>query len=240
MSERQIAMGKGMGVLDIEKLVGEFVRTGLSSFEKDTAPDRATVQAVAAKGMVLADREEQVRKWLNYYKVTLFFPPEASRKIAQKIIEFADGDRPKALQNKAQIISEYKRLESCLQPLAPPAPKSGKSRAVTSLTSKALWCCYPDDVPIFDDYAVRALQVISRICDIKPESEQSGYESFVDVWFQFYAGVKPVLDQADLNGYPYKIRVLDGLLWYLGKPTFDVSNVDSPPASVEKVIRSDE
>lgn len=217
-------------MLDLKNLIGEFIQTGLSLFERDTAPDRATVQAVATKSMLLADREEQVRRWLNYYKVTLFFPPEASRKIAQKVIEFADGCRPSpALQGKAQIVAEYERLKACLQPLAPPAPKSGKPRVVTSLSSKALWCCYPDDVPIFDDYAVRALQVISRICSIQPESGQSDYERFVDVWLQLYARVKPAIDQADLNGYPFKIRVLDGLLWYLGKPAFDVPNPVPPP-----------
>ena len=47
--------------------------------------------------------------------------------------------------------------------MIPPSRKTGRLRDVTSLTSKALWCCYPQDVPMFDDYAVRALQVISRL-----------------------------------------------------------------------------
>ena len=41
--------------------------------------------------------------------------------------------------------------------------KNQTPRSLTSLTSKALWCCYPDAIPIFDSYARRALWVLSRL-----------------------------------------------------------------------------
>ncbi len=74
---------------------------------------------------------------------------------------------------------------------------------------------------MFDYYAERALQVISRLFGILPEATQTGYGCYVEVWLQLYQRVEPVIDQFDLKGYPYKIRVLDALLWYLGQPTFD-------------------
>jgi hypothetical protein len=223
-------------MLHLETLIEEFIRTRLRSFEADTAPDGGTVSVVANKDKDLkrGAREDKVLAWLKYYKVILFFPPDRSRAMAGKIIEFADEPRPASLdQCHAQIVREYNRLKDRIQPLAPPAPKSNRPREVTSLTSKALWLCYPHDVPIFDNYALRALQVISRICRIYPTPDQELYASFADVWLQLYDRIRPVIDQSDLQGYQYKMRVLDGFLWYLGKPEFDVA-----AASPALVIRN--
>jgi len=215
-------------MLDVETLIEEFIQTRLRSFEKDTAPDGRTVSVVANKDLESRTREDQVRAWLGYYKVILFFPPDRSRAIAHEILQFADEPRPATLdQCHAQIVREYDRLRSRIQPLAPPAPRSNRRREVTSLTSKALWLCYPHDVPIFDDYALRALQVVSRICRIYPRPDQEAYGSFVDVWLQFYNRIRPIIDKSDLQGYQYKMRVLDGFLWYLGKPEFDVAAAQS-------------
>ena len=123
-------------------------------------------------------------------------------------------------QNKDLIVQEYNKLEGLILQVVPLTPKSGKLREITSLTSKALWCCYPHDIPILDDYAERALQVISRICKLAPAPGQPRFTAFIDVWFQVYHEIEPVIDQACLSGFTYKIRVLDWLLWYLGKPSF--------------------
>ncbi len=96
-------------------------------------------------------REEQLLKWLNHYKVLLFFPPEKSREVAKQIIEFADEPRPTALfQNNERINEQYERLKVRIQSVLSRSPKSNKLREVTSLASKALWCCYPHDIPMFD------------------------------------------------------------------------------------------
>jgi hypothetical protein len=119
------------------------------------------------------------------------------------------------------VISEHERLRERIRHVAPHSLKTGKPREVTSLTSKALLCCYPYDVPIFDSYALRALQVISRLSRMTTGENQSEYACFVDAWFQVYDEVEPVIELAGLDGYPYKVRVLDRLLWYLGQPNFD-------------------
>lgn len=209
-------------MLNLEALIKEFIQNRLPSFDADTAPDQKTVTAVAGKELGRTAREDQVRAWLGYYKVILFYPPDRSRAIAREIIEFADESRPASLvQSHDLIIREYNRLKERIQPLAPLAPKSRRQREVTSLTSKALWLCYPNDVPIFDDYALRAIQVISKICRICPMPNQGLYESFVDVWLQLYERIRPVIEDSDLHGYQYKMRVLDGFLWRLGKPDFE-------------------
>ncbi|HMH15679.1 MAG TPA: hypothetical protein VK578_21445 [Edaphobacter sp.] len=192
------------------------------------------MDAVANKDLERTAREEQVRAWLGYYKVILFFPPDRSRTIAHEIIEFADELRPASLdQLHAKIIREYNRLRARIQPLAPLAPRSKRQREAISLTSKALWLCYPNDVPIFDDYALRAIQVISRICRICPMPGQGLYESFVDVWLQIYDRIRPVIEKSDLHGYQYQMRVLDGFLWHLGKPDFEVAAASPAMASTE-------
>ena len=99
-----------------------------------------------------------------------------------------------------------------------PPLRNGRRRAVTVLTSKALWCCYPNDVPILDSYAEQALWVICRLSGKEPARNQSRRARFVDGWFQVYGDVRLAIEQADLNGYPYRVRVLDKLLWYLGQP----------------------
>jgi hypothetical protein len=71
--------------------------------------------------------------------------------------------------------------------------------------------------------------VIGKCARIIPDQGQTEYGCFVDVWLQLYQVIKPVIaeHEADLKGFPYKIRVLDGLLWYLGKDDFGALPHDS-------------
>jgi hypothetical protein len=102
MRERDLLRGAS-SVLDLETLVEEFIRTRLRSFEADTAPDRKTVDAIENRNLERTAREDQVRAWLGYYKVILFFPPDRSRAIAREIIEFADELRPTSLDQLPSI-----------------------------------------------------------------------------------------------------------------------------------------
>ncbi len=124
-------------------------------------------------------------------------------------------------RDHALIMFEFDKLWRVIQPIAPRGPKTGKLREVVSLTSKALWCCYPNDIPIFDDYTLRALQVICRLCSIFPAPGQSEYGTFSDAWLQIYRKLEPIIEREDLQAFPFKVRVMDGMLWYLGQPSFD-------------------
>ena len=154
-------------------------------------------------------------------------PAETRAPIASRIIAFADGRQQESLYlDKDKIVNEFDKLGDCINEDVP-QNRTGKSRVVTSLTSKALWCCYPNDVPIFDRNAVRALGVISRVCHLAPGRNQSEYASFVDVWLQVYSQVECVIQPADLSDCPYKVRALDRLLWYLGQDGFYDCSADS-------------
>jgi hypothetical protein len=210
-------------VLDLKKFADDFIQNKLQLFDEYNRADEAVLQAINDRKMDHADRKQSILRWLNSYRVLRYFPRDNSINIAGEIIEFADErDQNELNQSKDSIISEYERLGERIRQFAP-SLKSGNPRKVTSLTSKALWCCYPCDVPIFDSYALGALRVISRLSRMAPELNQSEYACFVDVWFQVYGEVQSVIEEADLNGYPYKVRVLDRLLWHLGQPSFDTT-----------------
>lgn len=214
-------------MLELVSLTDDFIRNEFKKFDLVNGQDEATVRAIGAPDMDRAAREAQLRKWLHRMRV-IRFPLEKTRRIVAQILVYADGPRPGGpLRSKAAIVSEYERLRDRIQEVMGPGQKSGKPREVISLTSKALWCCYPNDVPIFDANVERALEVISRLYRMLPEPDQTRYGLFVDVWLQLYEKLKPVIEQADLKGYPYRIRVLDKLLWHLGSG-LEKSAVDVP------------
>jgi hypothetical protein len=131
--------------------------------------------------------------------------------IAEQVLAFADQRESRSLDlDPTRILREFERLKDRIAAVT--------DRGVTSLTSKALWCCYPHDVPIFDSNAANALQVLSRICRFSPAQDQEPYARFLDLWFQVYREIAPVISSQDLADCPYKVRVLDRLLWYLGQP----------------------
>jgi hypothetical protein len=207
-------------VLDLKRLTEEFVAQGLHSNKEETGADNKAINAVNQHDLDATDRKEQVVHWLEFYKVLMFVPPDRKTAIADQILRFADGPRRKSLRcDKNGIVSEFNSLGELISKVAKPK-KDGNPPQLTSLISKALWCCYPDDVPIFDNNAASALKVISRLCHLASRPDQPKYARFIDVWFRVYNEVEVLIDQADLSNCPYKVRVLDRLLWHLGQSTF--------------------
>ena len=202
-----------------------FIRNDLEGLRTDDPADQSVLRAINETDMEEAERMQRLLKWLNYYRVLLFFPPENSKQVAHQILAYADNERSvsKTLA-RGDIFLQYKMLREKLCAAAHRNPISGKPRNVDSLTSKALWCCYPSDIPIMDDYAERALQVISRLSGIKLKTgnlNKDRYECFLEVWFLLYERVAPVIDPLDPTQYPFKPRVLDRLLWHYGQPNYD-------------------
>jgi hypothetical protein len=167
-----------------------------------------------------SSRNKALVDWLNYYRVLMGFSSDARIDVADQILGFADSRDGGSLSfDRLAILSEFGKLEARI--------KNVTLRDVTSLTSKGLWCCYPNDVPIYDRNAVNALRVISRIRRTAPGAGQSKYANFLDLWIRVYREVEPVIDHADLTDCTYKVRVLDQLLWYLGDTGF-YDEADSP------------
>jgi hypothetical protein len=164
---------QGGFMLDLASLTEDFIRNGFQKFDRDYGQDEATVGAVGAADVKRADHEKQLRKWLTLMRVFRFLPEQTRRDIVKQILKYADGSRASGpLHGKAAILSEYEKLRQRIQDMIGSSQKSSKPMNVISLTSKALWCCYPRDVPIFDANAYGALRVISRPWGILPEPGQ--------------------------------------------------------------------
>jgi hypothetical protein len=216
-------------VLQLKRLAEQFIQDHPHSFNANFLGDDPAIQAISATKENRVVREKRLLTWLHGYSVLRSFKPDINQRIAEQIITYADNREQIILNlNKDLIIQEYGKLEGLIHQVVPLNPKSGKPREITSLTSKALWCCYPGDIPILDGYAERALQVISRICNLAPAPDQPRFAAFIEVWFQVYDEITPVIEQANLGGFTYKIRVLDWLLWDLGQPKFVVPRVVTP------------
>jgi hypothetical protein len=176
--------------------------------------DLDTVKLLHDKEAPRGERRAKVRSWLYGYSVLRGIRSETVEKIVNAVLEYADGPRPVSLgSNQADIAREFFALQALL------APPLG-NRNSDSLTSKALWLCYPDDVPILDGYAERTLQVICRMHGIAIVVDPNNYRRFLDAWFSVYEECKEALDTTSMQ-YPFRVRLLDWLLWYLGQPNFD-------------------
>lgn len=215
-------------MLDLKTLAKHYIPISVAWLNKpaEFLNDMEAIHAVESSQESQSARIERVHRWLQSYHVLQSFTTEYERRIAEQIITYADRRGQKSLNLKqGLILAEYKRLESQLQAVLPPNIKSGKPRKVTSLVSKAMWCCYPYDVPIYDSYVEHALQVICRICSLKvtnvADAAYRKYEHFLDAWFQVFEEIEPIIDPEVLRDYPFKPRVLDSLLWYFGQPKFD-------------------
>jgi hypothetical protein len=217
-------------VLNLRQLTKELVENGWHRGGPETSADDAVLKAIDQHDRDLVDRKKSLVDWLNRYKALMGVSTDSRASIAAQIIAFADERTEKSLhREKNKIVSEFNKLKDRIETAAP-RNKTGKGRAVTSLTSKALWCCYPNDTPIFDRNAVRALGVISRVCHLAPGRDQSEYASFVDLWLRIYNEVESAIVLEDLSDCPYKVRALDRLLWYLGQDGFYDQSDDSSAA----------
>jgi hypothetical protein len=204
-------------LIDLQAELRTFIQTRLTPFP----PDQTVLHAIESRAMEQLARETEVRKWLNRYRVLRYLPSETSKAVAAEVIDFADQRQSRSLdRDEAQINSEFDALKARLQRILPPAPKSGSTREAISLTSKALWCCYPEDVPIYDNYALRTLQMLSHLCHFSNANGGSDYFKYLQCWFALYYKVEPIIEQAHANGYPFRLRVLDRFLWYVGEPKF--------------------
>jgi hypothetical protein len=208
-----------MVTLDLKLVTKQLIAAGWHKGGPETHADEKVIQAVRNRGGSADDRKRAVIEWLQLYSVLMGWPSENRMAVAGQIIAFADeGCREPLRLDKHRIMDKFGKLAGRIQSTAPPT-RIGGPRKITSLTSKALWCCYPEDIPIFDANAAKALGVISRICRLAPEEDESEhrvYADFLDVWLQVYRQIESAILPEDLTDCSYKIRVLDRVLWYLG------------------------
>ena len=175
-------------------------------------------------------RREDLQNCLRHYTVLMGFKNSTRDKIVTSVLKFADMNgcdlnlgKDSTLYDKFdKLIDNFNILyyECCS---VVPSNKNNNPRDLTSLTSKALWCCYPNAVPLYDRFAQNAVWVLGRLTDIKPDSRfmKQRYAAFSYIWIKMYDEVLPLINQADLKGYPNKVRVFDRILWIIGEENYN-------------------
>lgn len=205
-------------MLDIKAVIRHFGPQSISILLKQEEFDTKALQAV--KDSSASDRVYVILGWLQSYKVFQGIPGPQRTAIAEAILRYADLPRQRGgLATEDDLCQAHKSLlEECVEAY-------GKERDFTSLASKALWLCYPDDVPLFDNFARRALWVFAKmesgitpLADTEPEFRQ-----FVHIWKSLYARYKDTIDEIDMHAYPHTVRVFDVILWIVGSPEYKVS-----------------
>lgn len=201
----------------VEVFLDEAVRRQREECQELDAP---AVCALNEASENLTSRTDTMLRWLRSYSVYQGFEEEDRRNVASAVIEFADArNKAATLQSDTEIIKLFDVLhEKCRQGVK--QNRDGQLRDLSSLSSKALWCCYPNIIPIYDSFAERALWIISRLMQTKRPDAGSRYSRFVSVWRDAYRRVS--IDDDRLHGYPYKVRVFDKILWIIGQRDFGV------------------
>jgi hypothetical protein len=199
-------------LIDFEAVVRHFgeeaVRLQLQEAETLDNPALTSLRSKNAPGRV-----EILRRWFYNYQVFQGISADKRAAVASAVLQWADA---RDLQSNLSTLEAVEQAHTEL--MAACSNADGRSRDFTSLASKALWLCYPYDVPIFDSFAQRALWVIAKLeagCGAAIV-EGPEYRRFLHVWKSLYDRYAVALSQIDAHGYLYRVRILDKILWMIG------------------------
>ena len=201
-------------MINLEEITRAFIVPAIKVTKLDI--DSPAIKAVHNKDeLSKVDRSSDLKTWFRLMAVF---------HLVKLTLEFADrqGCHYDSLSYDG-LIENFRCLRGeCSKAVRP--TRKGAERDLRSLASKALWCCYPNTVPIYDRYAQNALWVICKFAQIEPHDAATGYEAFADVWLKIYKQVEPIIaTEARRIKYPYKVRVFDRVLWIIGQPYYSVN-----------------
>lgn len=199
-------------MIDMAEIVKRFIGDALEDQQELLQYDRAVMDALSTP----TDKSsaDAVIRWLRLYKV-LRIKKQTHRPIARAILNYADElDRNTLPLEGRGLLKAYEDLHEAVQRVGP-KKRDGAKRGLISLTSKALWCLSPETVPIYDSRALNAVTTLSRLSGIQVPAE-SGYAGYIQMWQKLYGMARPTIKAADLNGYPYEVRIFDKILWLIG------------------------
>lgn len=177
--------------------------------------DDDVTAAIVDRAKPRQQRIRAVYDWLHFMRVIRFFGKELAWELASGVMDFYDDpSRPQTISaDTDSVLLAFGQLENLLSEIA---KLKGRSHGLVSLASKALWCCYPESVPIYDRNAEDALRVLGRLIDGLPQIRRTcEYREFLCAWFRLHEELK-VIDSTPAH-IRYKIRALDRYLWTLGQ-----------------------
>lgn len=213
-------------MIDLNQMLEHFIDDA-ARYYADTYSkyDYPVISSLNDKNQLSVERQKNVRAFLVGYSVLRGLNQDDKNAVIGEIIDFADShDLTRSPTSEEEILKLFDDLHIKCQTKVH-LKKDGTYRDLTSLTSKVLWCCYPDAIPMFDTRAASALYVVSHLTGtIRPQCVvNSRYKPFLSVWLDVYGRVKPTIDtigENRLHGCAHKVRVLDMILWTIGGPDF--------------------
>lgn len=215
-------------LIEIQIALKQFIEGGAfnhSFGESEIAKDNAVVACVAGRSQPLDERVKVLVGWLVHYNVLMGLRTVQRDQIARNILGYADRVDGAKIAGKSEILRHFLALEKAIRENTELTVRPGEPRNIGSLTSKALWCCFPFDVPLLDSFAENSLSVLCRLLPVSVSPSPSRYERFLGAWFQVYEIVQDkIVVRAE---YPYKVRYLDLFLWWLGQGSF-LSESEAP------------
>lgn len=206
-------------MVDFEAVIRHFGPQAVALQLSEAGIDRTALEATRNKLSAghPATRISEVCSWLRTYGVFQGIDSLKRTAITEAVLLWADAqDELSNIRTLDALVEAHQDLmdRCCIAYGAP--------RDFTSLASKALWLRYPDAVPLFDSFARRALWVISKIeSDIAPPAqEKSEYRKFAYAWKALYERYASTIATLDVQGYPYRVRIFDKILWIIGTPAY--------------------
>jgi hypothetical protein len=213
-------------MVKFDAVIGHFGDQAVKSLLAFQTQDNEALQAV--RNQADLKRIDKIVHWLQSYQVFLGITGQQRTAIASAVLRWADSrDQTKRLTTEDSLCEAHESLmDKCEEAY-------GKERNFKSLASKALWLCYPDDVPLLDSFAKRALWVLAKMDDgIKPLTNDAliklaplpknrEYRQFVHIWKAFYGRYEEQINAVDKCGYLYAVRVFDIILWIIGTPDYE-------------------
>jgi hypothetical protein len=177
--------------------------------------DHEVVQAVTDPSE--PERVDTLQRWLRRCVALLSLNDAESSRICEVILHFSDAlPRPERKLVPEEILVHFENLETQLRAVVPP---SEDDFLLTTLTSKALWCCFPEDVPIFDRHVRCALTTLARLMDVDPSHDGTEYDRFVDLWLRIYERVEGRFDDPEaIERYGSDVRFFNRYLRFLSDP----------------------
>jgi hypothetical protein len=214
--------------------------------------DVAAQAAICGKSKSRDQAKADLTRWIRLYKVhrVKWSAPEehdagsfAEAVAAAAIAHFGKTSRSESAPKR------FERLRDAIENTYRSDP-TRVERSFRSLTSKLLWCRFPDETPIYDRFAVQAVTALGKIYKCIDETEQykkgdeeEKYERKAKDWKRFtsaqrdcwwyrdfchahrliFDACRPALEErlGDDAGMAY--RMFDKLLWIMGNEDLDYS-----------------
>jgi hypothetical protein len=202
-------------MLDLNAVIRHLGPRAVEQSLQEADNDDIAITAIRDQGV--SNRVQKVRKWLDSYNVLQGLTGERRETVAAAVVAWADQrGHDSTLDTVDAIIKAHANLEAaCSQ-------ADVKNRNFISIASKALWLRYPTVVPPYDSFVQNVLWMISKVDPGPPAVPQNStlYATFVLHWKNLYDRYGDTIAAINAHGYPYSVRILDRILWLLGKRSY--------------------